>query len=51
MFVYKDGNGAVTNVPANVRLIEITLQVKETKAAASQNAETYSTSVRMRGTG
>ena len=51
VFVFKDASGAVTATPANVTLVEITLTVKSTTATASQNPETYTTSIRMRGKG
>jgi prepilin-type N-terminal cleavage/methylation domain-containing protein len=51
LFVFKDATGVVTTDVAKVRLVEVTLTVKDPTAKANQLAETYSTSVRIRGTG
>lgn len=50
LFVYKDDQGVVTTNPALVQLVEITLVVRDKTAKATQTPETYTTSVRLRGT-
>ena len=51
IFVFKDAAGAVTTDVTKVRLVEVTLTVKDPTAKSNQQPETYSTAVRMRGTG
>jgi hypothetical protein len=56
IFVYYDANSAVVdpasaNAATNVKLVEITLQVRDASAKTSQKVETYKTTVRLRGVG
>jgi Tfp pilus assembly protein PilW len=56
LFVYYGADNVVISptapgAAANVRLVEVTLQVRDPKAKTTQKAETYKTTVRLRGAG
>lgn len=51
VFTYRDGAGATTAAKDEVKIVDVTLTVKDPKAPTNQNPETFTTSVRMRGVG
>lgn len=51
VFAYRDGAGVSTTANDEVKIVDVTLTVKDARAPSNQNPETFTTSVRMRGVG
>jgi prepilin-type N-terminal cleavage/methylation domain-containing protein len=51
LFVFKDASNAITTDPSLVKIIEVTVTARDPSAKANQLPETYTTTIRLRGTG